>query len=302
VPEEGKNAMSTMALELEAVPEYEDESELEWEGEPELEWEGETDSEEFFRRLAGLARRAATSPRLRRAARAAARAAGRGLGDVGAALGGRPGSTGARVGGAAGAALGRVLADLFPRSGDPELELEWEAEANPIRRVYPDALMEHLAHRAAETESEAEAEALIGALIPLAARVVPRAAPAIMRASPQLARGIAGATRVLRASPATRPLVRTMPQIARRTAASIARQAAGGRPVTPQRAVTTLARQTSRTLSSPRQCVAAYRRNQALDRTYHRQVRAIRTGRPIPGWPGPPFAAMAGAGCPSCGR
>ena len=308
--------MSTMALELEAVPEYEDESELEleWEGESELEWAGQTESEEFFRRLAGLARRAATSPRLRRAARAAARAAGRGLGDVGAALGGRPGSVGARVGGTAGAAVGRILADLFPRSGDPELELELEseAEANPIRRVYPDALMEHLAHRAAETESEAEAEALVGALIPLAARVVPRAAPAILRATPQLARGIAGATRVLRASPATRPLVRTMPQIVRRTAASIARQAATGRPVTPQRAVTTLARQTSRTLSSPRQCVVAYQRNKALDRTYHRQVRAIRgrpdlgrlgPGRLGPGRLGSAVADVAAAGaCPSCGN
>ena len=36
--------MSTMALELEAIPEYEDELELEW--------EGELESEEFFRQLA----------------------------------------------------------------------------------------------------------------------------------------------------------------------------------------------------------------------------------------------------------
>jgi len=281
--------MSTMALELEAVPEYEYEDEAEW--------ESESESEEFFRQLAGLARRAAGSPRLRRVARVAARAAGGSLGDIGAALGGASSSTGARVGGAAGAALGRVLADLFPRSGDPELELEleYEAEANPIRRVYPDALMEHLAHRAAETESEAEAEALVGALIPLAARLVPRAAPAIMRAAPQLARGVARATRVLRATPTTRPLVQTVPQIVRRTAASIARQGAAGRPVTPQRAATTLARQTAGVLSSPQQCVAAYRRNRTLDRTYHRQVAAARSGRPA-------RRLGAGTACPSCGR
>jgi hypothetical protein len=277
-----RNAMSTVALELEA-PAYEEESELEW--------EGEAEGEEFFRRLATLARQAAGSPRLRRAARVAARSVAGGLGDVGAALGGTPGSVGAGAGGAAGAALGRVLADLFPRTGDPELE--WEAEANPIRRVYPDALMEHLAHRAAETESEAEAEALVGALIPLAARLVPRAAPAIMRAAPQLARGVARAVRALRASPTTRPLVRTVPQIVRRTATSIARQAGRGQPVTPRRAVTTLARQTARTLSSPQQCVAAYRRSRTLDRTYHRQVRAVRAGMPS--------AAPGGVGC-TCGR
>jgi len=279
------NAMSTMALELEAVPEYEDEAELEWE------LEGEDESEEFFRRLAGMAQQAVRSPRLRRAARAAARAVGAGLGDVGAGLGGSPGTFGAGAGGAAGAALGRILADLFPAAGDPEWELEWESEANPIRRVYPDALMEHLAHRAAETESEAEAEALVGALIPLAARVIPRAAPAILRAAPQLARGVARATRVLRSSPTTRPLVRAIPQIVRRTAASIARQAARGQPVTPQRAVTTLATQTARTLSSPRRCVAAYRTSRALDRTFHRQVRAVRTGRPLS--PVVPAAACA---------
>jgi hypothetical protein len=278
--------MTIAALEREAAPEYEVESELEW--------EGEFESEEFFRRLAGLAQQAASSPRLRRAARVAARSVAGGLGDVGAALGGASGSTGAGIGGAAGAALGRVLADLFPRTGDPELE--WESEANPIRRVYPDALMEHLAHRAAETESEAEAEALVGALIPLAARLIPRAAPVLLRAAPQLARGVARATRVLRANPTTRPLVRTVPQIVRRTASTIARQTAGGRPVTPRRAVATLAQQTARTLSSPQQCVTAYRRSRALDSTYHRQVRAGRAGQPGG------IVTRGMTGCAACGR
>src|SRR5215469_4324163 len=61
-----------------------------------------------------------------------------------------------------------------------ELEDEWEGEfedegeamANPLRRVYPDAMMEHLGHAAAEAETEAEAEAFVGALVPLAAGLV----------------------------------------------------------------------------------------------------------------------------------
>jgi hypothetical protein len=282
--------MSTTALELEAMPEYEEELEFEYEAE----WEGELEGEEFFRRLAGLARQAASSPRLRRTARAAARAAAGGLGDVGAAIGGRPGSRGASIGGALGGALGRILADLVPASGDPEYEWEWETEANPIRRVYPDALMEHLGHRASETESEAEAEALVGALVPLAARLAPRAATAVARVAPQLVRGVVGVTRTLRASPATRPLVRTVPRIVRQTTTSLARQAARGQPVTPRRAATTLARQTARTLASPSRCVTVYRQSRALDRAYHRQVRAARQGRPMP--------AIAGGArpCPTC--
>jgi hypothetical protein len=256
--------MSTMALELEAVPEYEDELELEW--------EADLESEEFFRRLAGLARQAVQSPALRRIAAAAARSAVRGLDGPG--MPGLAGPlTGPRAGaaGAGGAAVGRIMADLLPRPGG-QRELEWEWEANPIRRVYPDALMEHLGHRAAETTNQAEAEALMGALAPLAARLAPQAAGTILRAAPQLARGVAGIARALRADPATRPLVRTLPRIVRATAASLARQAAAGQPVTGRGAVGTLAGQASRTLASPQRAVAAWQQSRALDGAFHRQL------------------------------
>jgi hypothetical protein len=225
----------------------------EFELEGETEYEGEEESEEFFRRLASQAARAVPSPALRRVGQAAAQSALRGVGG------------------------------WLGLDGEVELEGEWEAEfegeeeaeweANPIRRIYPDALMEHLGHAASQTESEAEAEAFVGALIPLAARVIPRVAPAVMRAAPQLIRGVARVTRTLRRNPATRPLVRTVPTIVRRTAATLARRVARGRPVTPQVAVRTLAGQTARVLSSPRQCVQVYRRSCALDRRYHAVAR-----------------------------
>ena len=261
--------------ELEALPELEEEYEGEWEGE----LEGEFESEEFFRRLAGLARRAIQSPTLRRVGLAAAQTALRGLGDIGGAVGGAPGTRGAAIGRRLRTEAAGVLGGLLPQS-EFEEEFEWEAdgELNPIRRVYPDALMEHLAHRAAEAESEAEAEAFIGALIPLAARLLPRVAPAIMRAAPGLIRGVAGVARTLRRSPATRQLVRTIPTIVRRTAANIAQQASQGQPVTPQTAVRTLARQTAQVLSSPQQCVRAYQRARALDRRFHRAAGAARPG------------------------
>jgi hypothetical protein len=225
-------AVSLSELELEAMPELEDEFELEYEDE----WESEAEAEQFFGSLAALAQRAAQSPALRRLALSSAQSA------------------------------------LRAAEAEDEGEFEWEAEGemNPLRRVYPDALMEHLGHAAAETESEAEAEAFIGALVPLAARLIPKVAPTIMRAAPKLIRGVTQVTRTLRRNPKTRPLVRTMPTIVRRTAATMARQAARGQPITTQGAVRALANQTARVLASPRQCVCAYQRSRTLDRQYHR--------------------------------
>jgi hypothetical protein len=169
----------------------------------------------------------------------------------------------------------------FEEEGEYELEAEWEGEfeaeseamANPLRRVYPDAMMEHLGHAAAEAETEAEAEAFIGALVPLAAGLVRSAAPIIARSTPQLVRGLANVTRTLRRNPATRRFVRVLPTVLTRTTRNLARQVARGRPVTARSAVRTLAGQTARVLSDPRARGQALRRARALDRRYHRAAR-----------------------------
>jgi hypothetical protein len=256
--------------------------ELEWESEWEGEWEGELESEQFFRQLAGLARRAVTSPRLRNIARRAVHQARRGANIL-------------RI-------LNLVRHPLPmpvvppPRYDPPPIvrrvetsgESEWEGELeyegayelNPIRRVYPDALMEHLGHAAAEAESEAEAEAFIGALIPLAARLVPRIAPAVMRAGPALVRGVSGVVRTLRSQPGARPLVRTVPTILRRTMADLSRQTASGQSISMPSAARTLARQTARVLGNPGQAVRAFQRSRALDRQYHRAAASTSGRRP----------------------
>jgi hypothetical protein len=235
-------------FEQEALPEFE----------VQHEFESERESEEFFRRLAGLSARAARSPALRRVGLRAARSALRSLDPVRAAIPGiMPGAE---------------------TNGRPEAEWEYEwelaGEINPIRCVYPDALMEHLGHAAAKAESEAEAESYVGALIPLAAQIIPLVTPTVMRAAPQLIRGATRVARTLRRSPTTRPLVRAMPTVVRRAVTDMARQASRGQQVTPRTAVSTLARQTRQVLSSPRQCVQAYRRSRALDRRFHQAARA----------------------------
>jgi len=293
--------------ELEALPELEEE--YQYEGEWEGELEGEFESEEFFRRLADAARRQVTTLQTPGtwqrdlALRAARAAVDRGLPalggwaggvlgrEAGGALGGLVGPEGVPIGQAAGGALGRAggsalgqaaaarLRGYIPaREFESEWEWELEGELNPIRRVYPDVLMEHLGHAAATAQSEAEAEAFLGALIPLAARIIPRVAPAIMRAAPGLIRGVAGVSRTLRRSPSTRPLVRTIPTIVRRTASDIAQQVARGQSVRPQTAVRTLARQTARVLGNPQQCVQAWQRSCALDQRYHRAAGAVQPG------------------------
>lgn len=217
----------------------------------------ECETQECFRRLTGLARQATPAPALRRVALAAARTALRGSG----------------LGSAPGAARGRVQ----QREGEGELPGQW-GERYSMRTIHPETLMEHLGHAAAEAESDARAEACVGAMIPLAARVVPQAAPALLRTAPPLIQGAAAVARALRRSPATRPLVRTLPTIVHRTAADLARQAARDLPVTPRAAVQTLARQTVRVLGSPQQCAQAWQRSRALDRRYHRTADPILRG------------------------
>jgi hypothetical protein len=212
--------------------------------------------------------------------------------------------------------LGGVISGLLGESElEDEYEDEWEGEyedeamANPLRRVYPDAMMEHLGHAAAEAETEAEAEAYVGALVPLAAGLARRAAPHIVRATPHLVRGLSRVTHDLRRRPATRPLVQAVPTIAARTTRSLARQVARGQDITPRRAVQTLARQTAAVLRDPNTRRRVVRQARALDRNYHQAARtgtwwrgtpsgsaaAVRSLAPQPAASGAPATARYGA-------
>jgi hypothetical protein len=231
----------------------------EYELEYETAQEAELDTQHFFARLERLAQGAGRSPALRRIGLTAARSVLQ-AGDAG--------------------------AQCSCQGGEGECECE--AEVNPLRRVYPDALMEHLGHAAAEAHTEAEAEAFIGALIPLSARLYPQIASLILRAAPALIPGVAIVTRTLRRSPVTRPLIRTIPTIVRRTAASMSQQARQRRAVTPKTAVRTLASQTAQVLGTPVRTVEAWRRSRNLDRRHHMGSRSA----PV---------SPCGAACPMCG-
>src|SRR6202050_5106679 len=99
-------------------------------------------------------------------------------------------------------ALGNIAGSLlgeqeFEDELEDELEDEdeFEGELSPIRKIYPDAMMEHLGELAAEAESGQEAAEHFLPLIGMAASkllpVVARAlAPAAKKAIPKIAKAV----------------------------------------------------------------------------------------------------------------
>jgi len=160
-----------------------------------------------------------------------------------------------------------------------------EDEISPIRKIYPDAMMEHLGELAAEAETEDEAAEhflpLVGmaaskllpvvakAVAPMAKKALPRIAKALTKSTPKLTHGIAKVAKALHRNPQTRHLLRTVPGIARRTVGSIAHKVARGGHITPRTAVRTLARQTRRVLGTPAHRAHALRRHHHLERKFH---------------------------------
>jgi len=259
-----------------AVSAYEFEALPELSGGYASELEGDRESEQFFGALANLARRGVGwlstpgSPQRQAALTLARQAINQGLPALG------------RWGGAQTASW---LTGLLPQQ---EYEWEGELEISPIRKIYPDAMMEHLGHAAAEAQGEAEAESLAAAMVPLAARVIPQASRTLTRAMPGLVSAVSAVVRRLYRDPATRPLVRVVPTVVRRTGASIAQMNSRGVAVTPQETLRILARQIMRVLGSPQVSAQAFRRSRALDREFHRNGGVGQPGCTCPT-------------CPSCG-
>jgi hypothetical protein len=104
----------------------------------------------------------------------------------------------------------------------------------------------------------------------------PRDRRALRDLVPNLVRGAALLTRILRMRRSTRPFVRVVPTIIRRTVRTLRSGAIAGQPITRRRAGQVMARQTRRVLGSPRYCGAVLRRNV-------RAVRAVARPRAMAG-------------------
>jgi hypothetical protein len=258
-----------MEAELEGVHELELEGEFEGEGEGELELES---GEQFFGGIGRFLKRAA--PLLKQVARVAAPIVG------------------TAIGGPAGTALGGLASKLLSETemeleGEGELELEGElegeleAETESLHEVaheisshettMHEALAEMMAEAASHEMHEGQAEALVGAATVTV--LSPRDRRALRRLLPHLVRGAAVLTRILRRRAATRPAVRAVPTIMRRTVSTLKKQAAAGRPITRRTAARAAARQVRRVLANPRAVGAAVACNMRAGRAMRRPQR-----------------------------
>jgi hypothetical protein len=137
-------------------------------------------------------------------------------------------------------------------------ESEWES-GHPA--AHEAALTEVLAAEAAHTASEAEAEALLGAALPITIRVMsgPRR---LRRLTPSLVRANTGLVRGLRRSgPAGPQLLRLVPKIQRNAVASISQLQRSGRRVPPRMVGPIVAASAARVLGTPSKCGPALVRN-----------------------------------------
>jgi len=103
--------------------------------------------------------------------------------------------------------------------------------------------------------------------------ISPKDRRALRRILPYMVRGTAILTRILRRRRLTKPFVRTVPTIMRRTVKDLKRRAAAGKPVTRKTAARAVARQVRKVLGSPKACKAAMRRSMKVSRIYKRPGR-----------------------------
>jgi hypothetical protein len=139
------------------------------------------------------------------------------------------------------------------------------------------ALTEVLGAEAAHTASEAEAEALLGAALPITIRIISgrrslrEVTPALVWANSRLVRGLR------RSGPAGPHLLRLVPKIQRNTVATLRHQQRTGRPVPPSRVAPVMAAHAVRVLGTPRKGGPALVRNAVV----RQKTVAPTTGRRI---------------------
>ena len=168
--------------------------------------------------------------------------------------------------------LGRLFAQAESETAAHETHLfganEYEAEVAAHEVAHEAALTEVMAAEASHTESESEAQALLGAAIPLSIRVmggkmgmqlgIQRITPTLVRVNAQLVLNLH------RRGRPGRQLIRAVPAIQRRTLATLKAIQQTGRPITPALARQVMAGQAARVLGTPGICGQALVRNMAI--------------------------------------
>lgn len=164
--------------------------------------------------------------------------------------------------------LASVLGEGEAETAEVEAALfganELEGELASHEQAHEAALTEVLAAEAAHTESESEAEALLGTALPVTIRIM-GGTRTLRPVLPTLARANTRLVRSLRRSgPAGPQLLRVVPAIQRRTVASLRAAQRQGRPITPSLVAQVMAAQSARVLGTPQLTGRAIVRNTAI--------------------------------------
>ncbi|HEX5165618.1 MAG TPA: hypothetical protein VFV93_09505, partial [Thermomicrobiales bacterium] len=206
---------------------------------------------------------------------------------------------GGAIAGQQGARIAGQLANQVIREGDFESMYENGSYEGDLMSAGVDmealADLHYYANQMAEAQSEAEADQFLGALLPVIGQV---AAPLISNllggrresgdffdeedwsgesrdeflpaliplAAPLIAKGVGAIGKMLSKGPKTRKFAAAAPKIATAAATKVARQAASGRPPTPQRIAATVGSEAARVLSSPTQLKKTVQQNRAIAR------------------------------------
>lgn len=145
-----------------------------------------------------------------------------------------------------------------------ESEQEWEVASTLLSQLSLNALMESLAYAATEAESEMEATNYIHSLLAAAMRTSPEIGLIVKQSSPQLRRGLVVAVQALYRNPNTRPFLRTLPTILRRTVSSLKQRKVRGLPVTPQLTLKLFQNHTYRLLGNSQQTILVLQKSNAV--------------------------------------
>jgi hypothetical protein len=188
------------------------------------------------------------------------------------------GPAGAMIGGKLGSFVGNLEdEDLafegYDGYGDGEDESDSEDEMNAEDFMdfegEDEDVAEYMADIASKAPNPIDSGAMAGAITITIASKAPLQVKAV---SPTLSSGAARLTKLMKNNPATKPLVKVVPSIAKKTVATLARKAAKGKPVTPAIAKRVMAKHTMRVLSSPRELTKAIAKNEVKKRKVNMKV------------------------------
>lgn len=121
------------------------------------------------------------------------------------------------------------------------------------------AVAAKLASDAAKARKTSDAQALAAAA---GAQLISRAPMPVKANAPALAKGTARLTKALRSSKKAAKLVNVVPEIQKRTIATLAKKAQKGKPLSAPTTIRTMAKQTKRMLTSKQKIAAAMQKNE----------------------------------------